>query len=118
MKPRAEKVAHELQRELAMILRDEIEDPRVGFVTITRLHLTDDLQHARVWFSCLGDQAERDASLVGLQRAASFIRKLIAERMALRLVPELVFQYDDALDAGDDVLKTLNALKSPPTEQA
>ena len=118
MKPRAEKVAHELQRELAAILRDDIEDPRVGFVTITRIHLTDDLQHARVWFSCLGSQAERTASLVGLQRAAGFIRKLVAERMALRLVPELIFQYDDALDVGDDVLKTLDALKSPPTEQA
>ena len=118
MKPRAEKVAQELQRELATILRDEIEDPRVGFVTITRIHLTDDLQHARVWFSCLGSQAERDASLVGLQRAAGFIRKLIAERMTLRIVPEVLFQYDDTLDVGNDVIKALDALKSPPMEQA
>lgn len=118
MKPRAEKVAHELQRELAAILRDEIKDPRVGFVTVTRIHLTDDLQRARVWFSCLGDQPERDASLAGLQRAAGFIRKLIAERMTLRLAPEFVFQYDEALDVGNDVLRTLDALKSPPTEKA
>ena len=116
MKPRAEKVAHELQRELAAILRDEITDPRVGFVTITRIHLTDDLQRARVWFSCLGHQAERDASLAGLRRAAGFIRTLIAERMALRLVPEILFQYDDSLDVGNDVLKALDALKSPPHE--
>ena len=114
MKPRAEKVAHELQRELAAIVRDEIKDPRVGFVTITRVHVTDDLQRARVWFSCLGTPAEQTASLAGLRRAAGFIRKLVAERMALRLVPEVIFQYDDSLDAGDDVLKTLDALKSSP----
>ena len=111
MKTRAEKIAHELQRELAAILRDEITDPRVGFVTITRVHITDDLGRARVWFSRLGNPAEREASLAGLQRAAGFVRKLIAERMKLRLVPEIIFQYDDSLDAGNDVLKTLDDLK-------
>ena len=118
MKTRAEKVAQELQRELATILRDELKDPRIGFVTITRIHITDDLGRARVWFSCLGNTAQRAASLAGLQRASGFVRKLIAERMALRLVPEIIFQYDDSLDVGNNVLKTLDDLKRSATPGA
>ena len=116
MKTRTERVAHELQRELAVIVRDEVKDPRVGFVTITRVQLTDDLQDARVWFSCLGNEQQREGSLAGLRRAEGFIRKAIAERMDLRLVPRLTFQYDDTLHAGNDVLRVLDALKESPGE--
>ena len=118
MKTRAEKVAHELQREIAAIVRDDVQDPRIGFVTITRVHITDDLGSARVWFSSLGTASQRKGSLIGLQRAVGFVRKLVAERMKLRIVPEIVFEYDASLEAGNDVLTMLDALKTGQSKPA
>jgi len=89
------RVADRLKQEIAHILRREVEDPRVGFVTITDVEVSPDLKHARVFFSVLGDSPDQpQEALRGLVRARSFIRKCLADQAGLRYTPELEFRYD------------------------
>jgi ribosome-binding factor A len=91
---RADRVADQIRAAIADLLLREIKDPRVGMVTITAVEVTDDLRHARVFFSLLGDHAAQDRSLAGLRSAAGFIRREVAHRLQLRYAPELSFQLD------------------------
>jgi len=80
-----------------MLLR-EIKDPRIGMVTLTMVQLTDDLRHAKVYFSCVGDTAVRDRSLSGLRSATGFMRAQLTRRLQLRVAPELTFVFDPTLE--------------------
>lgn len=92
---RQESVGRELQEEIAQIVREEIDDPLIGFVTITDVDVSPDLKHARVYFSVLGSDQQKADSAKGMRRAAKYIRGLIAERMQLRYVPTLRFEFDE-----------------------
>lgn len=95
---RMESVGRELQQTIAEILQREIDDPLIGFVTITDVEMSPDLKYARVYFSVLGDeQAKRDCER-GLRRARKHLRGLIADRMELRYVPELRFILDETAE--------------------
>jgi ribosome-binding factor A len=101
--PRSRRVADEIQRELADIIRLELKDPRVGLITITGVEATSDLEHAKVFVTSLSvanapDQHE--ATLVALRRAAGFLRSQLAHRMKLRIVPQLSFAYDESVERG------------------
>ncbi len=95
---RMESVGRELQEEIAEIVRTEIDDPLIGFVTITDVEMSPDLKHARVYFSVLGDEQEKRDSARGIRRAAKFIRGRIAERIELRYVPTLRFVLDETAE--------------------
>ena len=95
---RMESVGRELQEEIAEIVRTEIDDPLIGFVTITDVEMSPDLKHARVYFSVLGDEQEKRDSARGIRRAAKFIRGRIAERVELRYVPTLRFLLDETAE--------------------
>ena len=88
-----------------MLARD-VHDPGIGFVTVTRVQLTPDLQHARVLYTVLGDEKTRIKSGQALQRATPFLRRQIGARLRLRRVPELRFVYDDSV-AGQDRIEQL-----------
>jgi ribosome-binding factor A len=105
---RTERVAEEIREEVARLLGREIKDPRIGFVTITRVALTPDLHQARVYFGVLGDATQRHKTLEGLRHSAGFLRRLIGQRLGLRFTPELAFEYDTGLDATDRVAQLLN----------
>lgn len=107
MRHRSERLSDEIREQLAELLRDEVKDPRIGFVTLTRVELTGDLGFARVYFGVLGDQAQRQRSLEGLKQAAGFLRRQLARRIRIYQVPELRFQYDTGLDATDRVARLL-----------
>ena len=92
--PRCEKVAHAIKREVSLIIHDELKDPRLGFVTITNVTVTPDLQHARIFFSVLGQDQEYERTQQALDSALGFIRRLIGQRIELRFVPELSFHQD------------------------
>src|SRR2546426_5671878 len=98
---RSERVGDQLRAELAQLLSREVHDPGVGFVTLTRVHVTPDLQLARVYYTLLGDDAARRNTARALDRAASFLRRHIGSRLRLRRVPELTFVYDGSI-AGQD----------------
>lgn len=99
--PRARRVGELLQRELATLLREQIDDPRALGVTVTGVDCTKDLSHARVHFSMLSDDpAAHQAARKALEGAAGAIRHALRERVVLRVLPTLSFHYDDSLARG------------------
>lgn len=95
---RMESVGRELQQTIAELLQTEIDDPLIGFVTITDVEMSPDLKHARVYFSVLGDEQAKEDTGRGLRRARKHLRALIAERMELRYVPDLRFILDETAE--------------------
>jgi ribosome-binding factor A len=104
---RTQRLAAEIREEVARMLASELKDPRLGFVTVTRVELTADLGHARVHVGVLGSEAEREKSLTALRSAAGFVRREIGRRLRVRHSPEIDFRYDKGLDATDRVARLL-----------
>ncbi|WP_333843299.1 30S ribosome-binding factor RbfA [Pelomicrobium sp.] len=96
---RALRVAREIQRELACLIRDEVKDPRVGMVTLTEVELSADLSSAKVYYTSLGGQNDKETA-EGLRRAAPFLRGMLGQRLRLRTVPELRFVFDPSVEGG------------------
>jgi ribosome-binding factor A len=111
---RPERVADQIRAELADLLRREVHDPGIGFVTLTRVHVSPDLQAARVFYTALGDETARRNSARALQRAAPFLRRQVGSRIRLRRVPELTFVYDDSIASQDRVEQILSELHAQP----
>jgi len=108
---RTNRVAEQMKKEIGEIINQKIKDPRVGFVTVTDIDLTNDLQHATVYVSVLGDESEKEESLIGLSKASGFIRSEVGKRIRLRKVPEVVFKFDEAHEHGnriESILRNLN----------
>ncbi|MFD2628427.1 30S ribosome-binding factor RbfA [Oceanobacillus kapialis] len=108
---RANRIAEQMKKELGEILTRKIKDPRVGFVTVTDVEVTGDLQQAKVFISVLGDEQQKQDTLLGLAKAKGFIRSEIGQRIRLRKTPELVFEFDEALEYGnriETILRDLN----------
>jgi ribosome-binding factor A len=105
---RSERLAEEIREEVARIIGSGLKDPRIGFVTVTRVDLTPDLRTARIFVGVLGDQAQRDKTMAGLGQAAGFIRREVGRRIRVRHTPELLFKYDTGLDATERVARLLD----------
>lgn len=97
---RPHRVAEQIQRELAELLQLELKDPRVGMVTLTGVEVTPDYAHAKVYFTLLNQGHPLEETLVGLNRAAGFLRSQLAHRMRLRIVPQLHFVFDSSVERG------------------
>ena len=95
---RSERVADLIQKEISEMLIRSIKDPRIGFVTITRVLVTDDCRSAKIYYSVMGTPAEREESLKGLESAKGYIRKELGRRVSLRYTPEIVFQFDPSIE--------------------
>ena len=108
------RLGHQLQQEIALIIQREVKDPRLGFVTITRVELSSDLSHAKVFFSCLGDEEAVRRSHEALDHSAKFVRGLIKKRFRLKIIPEIVFRYDYAIEGSIRMQETLEQLRIPP----
>jgi ribosome-binding factor A len=98
---RAERVGEAVREVIAELLLRDIKDPRIGMITLTTVDLTDDLRHAKVYFSSAGDDAARQRSLHGLRSAAGFIRAQVTRRLQLRYAPEITFLFDPGLEAAE-----------------
>jgi ribosome-binding factor A len=107
---RPDRVAEAIRSELASLLAREVHDPGIGFVTLTRVHLSPDLQQARVSYTMLGDDKARAATARALGRAAPFLRRQIGARLRLKRVPELTFSYDDSIAGQDRIEQILNEI--------
>jgi len=106
---RTDRVADQIQRELATMIQLEIKDPRVGMVTITAVDVSKEFEYARVFFTVLGDEAARQATTKGLTRAAGFLRRELAHRLKLRATPELQFVYDQSIDNAAKMSELISA---------
>lgn len=108
---RQRKVAELLHEELSQIIQYEAEDPRLGFVTVTGVEVSPDLQQARVYVSVLGDKTETAQTLAGLASASGYFRRKLSETVSLRRIPELTFRLDNTFDQGLRIDSLLDAIK-------
>jgi len=109
---RPDRVADQIRSELADLLAREVHDPGIGFVTLTRVRVSPDLQQARVLYTVLGDEKARSASARALERAAPFLRRKLGARLRLRRSPEIIFTYDGSIAGQDRIEQILNELHS------
>jgi ribosome-binding factor A len=111
-----ERQVAEIRDAIAAIVAGGLKDPRLGLVTVTRVELSPDLEHAKVFVGVLGEGARRDEVLRVLTQAAGFVRRELGRRVRMRQVPQLSFRYDKGLDAADRVARLLEEVKDekPP----
>jgi ribosome-binding factor A len=108
---RADRVKHLIQQELSRILQMDVKDPRVHFVTVTKVDLTADLREAKVLISIIGESADREAALSGLQRATGYIRGELGRRLKLKYTPTITFMFDDSWDKQERILDLLDSIR-------
>jgi ribosome-binding factor A len=107
---RANRVGEQMKKELSDIIGRKIKDPRIGFVTVTDVQVTGDLQQAKVYISVLGDDEQKENTLKGLAKAKGFIRTEIGQRIRLRKTPEIIFEFDESIDYGNKIETLLHKL--------
>ncbi|NDI33346.1 30S ribosome-binding factor RbfA [Chengkuizengella sediminis] len=110
-KIRVGRIGEQIKKELSLILQTEIKDPRVGFVTVTGVEVTNDLSQAKVYLSIFGSEKEKDDSLQGLSKASGYIRSELGKRIRLRHIPELIFKIDSSIEYGnriEEMLRDMN----------
>jgi ribosome-binding factor A len=108
---RPEQVGETLRQVIADALAREVRDPRVGFVTVTAVLVTNDLSHARVMVSVSGEEGDKTRALEGLQSAAGFLRSRAARALTTRSVPELHFELDRGLEHAARISELLNDIR-------
>lgn len=116
---RAARLAEEIREQVAELIAGKLKDPRIGFVTVTRVELTSDQRLARILVGVLGDQEARKKTLAGLHQATGFVRRELAQRLRLRFMPDIVFEYDRGLEATDRVARLLEESRpagAPPED--
>ncbi len=111
MSQRTERIDELLRQEIGGILSREIQDPRIGFATITEVETAPDLRHAKVWVSVIGQRGERDETIEALQRAMLFVRRELGRRLRLKRIPELHVRLDDSAERGTRVLHLLHEIE-------
>jgi len=104
---RASRVGEQVKKELSHVLQHEMKDPRIGFVTVTAVEMSGDLQQAKVFISVLGNEEQKDQTLLGLEKAKGFLRTEIRRRVQLRHTPELIFKFDESIEHGQYLSKLL-----------
>ena len=108
---RAVRVGDKIKREIALLILERVQDPRVGGVTVTDIRLSDDLKAARVYYSVMGDRARVERAQAGLDSARSFMKRQIGSRMKLRYVPEITFVHDPSLETGSQMEAVFRKLR-------
>ena len=100
---RPDRVGDQLRQELAELIAREVHDPGVGFLTITYVKVTPDLQQARVYYTTLGDEKARKETDRALHRAIPFLRRQLGRRLRLKHIPDLDFFYDESIERQDRI---------------
>lgn len=111
---RSQRVAELIQQEISSLIQFGVKDPRIGFVTVTGVEVTSDLQHAKIFYTVMGEEKQRRDTAVGLQKALGFLRREIGQRLRLRNVPELSFHYDTSIEYGTRIETLLNQIHAEP----
>ena len=109
---RAQRVAETIHHEISNLLIKGLKDPRIGFVTITSVDVTPDLRQAKVYFTLMGSQEDRQQTQSGLDSSAPYVRQQLGKVLRLRHIPEICFIYDASVDYGQHIEKLLSEVKS------
>jgi ribosome-binding factor A len=113
---RPERVGDQLRAELAELIAREVHDPGIGFLTITHVKVTPDLQQARVFYTTIGDEKQRKETSRALGRATAFLRRQIGRRLRLKHVPELEFLFDESIERQDRIERILLGIQAERAE--
>lgn len=108
---RVRKVEIAIQKELGEILQREIKDPRIGFVTVTKVKVTPDLRIANIYISIYDSDEEKEQSIKGLESAKKYIRSLLGKRLDLKFTPEIKFFFDESIEEGIRISKLISEIK-------
>ena len=108
---RHDRLADQIRGEVAEIIEGELKDPRIGFVTVTRVDLSSDFAHARIQVSVLGDEQAREDSLSGLQSASGYVRHEVTQRLRLRRAPEITFTLDRSAEEAARIEELLGKIR-------
>lgn len=115
---RPARVGDQIREELSDLLTRDVKDPGIGFITITHVKVSPDLQVARAYYTLLGDPAARKATAKALDRATPFLRRQIAGRLRLRRAPELAFEYDESIEKHQRIEQILQEIKASEASAA
>jgi ribosome-binding factor A len=115
---RPERIGEAVRDEISLMLAREVHDPGIGFVTLTRVKVTPDLQIARVYYTTLGDEKAQRETAKALRRAAPFLRRQLGQKIRLRRVPEIEFHYDESIAHADRVERILHDLEEERAARA
>lgn len=108
---RVERVKRQILRETTLILKEDLKDPRIGFVTVTSVELSPDLRVAKIFVSIMGETSEQEQTLKVLKNAAGYVRTQIGHRIRLRYTPEIIFLQDTSMEYVDRIFKILDDIK-------
>ena len=108
---RQARVQELIKEEVSDILRRELKDPRLGFVTVTDAEVTADLRHAKVFVSIMGSDEEKTAGMAVLKRAEHFVRQSLGRRISIKVLPEIDFRRDDSAERGAHMMELLEQIK-------
>ena len=111
---RKERVQEAIRREMGRIIQEELHDPRIRFVTVTRVEVSDDLRHAKIYYSVLGTDKEEKDTAAAMNSAMGFIRSIIAKELNLRFAPEIILRQDNSIKYSIEIQKELEGLKNEP----
>ena len=110
---RADRVSDLLKEEISQMLLKEVKDPHIGFMTITGVDVSRDLQVAKVFYTILGDEKQASESAQALNRVSPFIKRQLGKRLRMRYIPDIIFRYDHSLEYGSRIDTILNQLNDP-----
>lgn len=108
---RQQRVAEEIQRRASLFIREELKDPRLGFLTITGAEINADLTQATIFVSVLGDENEQEQTMRTLRRAKGLIKRDIGDWLRIRTVPEITFKLDTSIERGTRILQLMQGLE-------
>lgn len=112
---RSDRVAEQIRRDLAAIIRSELKDPRIGMISISAVEVTADYAHATVFFTSMSERGAVPTILAGLAKAAGFLRMQLGKRIKIHQVPELHFKFDESLERGislSQLIDEANAIRA------
>lgn len=114
---RVQRVAEQMKKEIAEVIRTEVKDPRIGFATVTRVEVTNDLQSAKVYISVLGERTVRDQTMEALTKALPFIRGEVSRRLRMRVAPEMSLRLDESGEYSAHIEGVLRQLRQTESSE-
>lgn len=114
---RNSRIGEQMKKELSQIIQFELKDPRVGFVTVTGIEVTGDLQLAKVFVSVMGNDEQKRDTVAALEKAKGFLRSELGKRVQLRHIPDLQFKMDESIEYGNKIESLLNDIKKESKDE-
>jgi ribosome-binding factor A len=115
-KVRVGRVGEQLKKEISQIIQAELKDPRIGFITVTGVEVTNDFSQAKVYLSVMGSEEQKQETIKLLARSAGFIRSELGKRIRMRKIPELLFKFDASIDYGSKIESLIHQIHERDAE--